>query len=475
MLHDPNGPARAGRLPRHARARRIRSGRGSVASLALVSLLLAAAVALLISGARDGLPRVAGLDYRVIQIGLILLVLLFGLYTYEREKRFHDLTEELIDERVESARKSAGLDFLRQVQTERDMVAALLAASADGIMLVNPNRRIERMNPALETLSGWKLNDQDSLRCEDVLGCRRDSKLACGELCPFERVFASGETLFDHTFQARRSDGSHRWLAGVYAPVRTEEDRIAFGVGSLRDVTHNKEVEQLQHDFVSIVSHELRGPLTAIKGFVKTLMLKSDQLPSETRAEFLGTINEQADRLNQLVEDLLNVSRIESRRLKMKFNAVDLEALVRKLIGQFGVKWGDREIMIEADPTLPLVVADLSKVEEIFVNLIDNAVKYSPAGGPVRIGLYQSEGRVEIAVEDAGIGIAPEDAARLFEKFHRIATPQTRDIGGTGLGLFIVKSLVEAHGGTIHVTSAPDEGSTFTVALPTEGPPEAEE
>lgn len=448
--------------------------RGSVFSLILVSLFLAGAVALLISGARDQLPQIVGLDYRVVQIGLVLLVFLFGLYTYEREKRFRDLSEELLTERVESARKSASLDFLRQVQIERDMVAALLAASADGILLVDRNRRIERMNPALEHLTGWKFSQAERLRCEDIFGCRREGKLACGDICPFEKVFDSGKPLFEHAFQAVRSDGGVVWIAGAYAPVQTDNERVAFGVGSLRDVTRSKEVEQLQHDFVSIVSHELRGPLTAIKGFVKTLMLKSDQLPPETRAEFLGTINEQADRLNQLVEDLLNVSRIESRRLRMKFGDIDLEALTRKLVDQFRVKWHGREVVIDASPTLPLVKGDPSKVDEILINLIDNAIKYSPDGGPAKVSIYETEDRVEIAVEDSGIGISPEDAAKLFEKFHRIATPQTRDIGGTGLGLYIVKSLVEAHGGTIHMTSAPDVGTTFTVSLPIAGPPKHE-
>jgi PAS domain S-box-containing protein len=435
-------------------------------SVSAIALALAGAVALMINGVKQYLPQIAGLDYRVLQIGIVMLVFVFLLYTFERERHLRRITGELVAEKVESARAGSKLDLFSDIQTERDTVSALLGASADGILVVDAARRADRANPALRELVGLPERPFEGALCEEVLGCRHGDKLACGEMCPFERVIASGQSLRDHSFATTTRDGRNIWLSGAYSPVRDLDGNIAFGIASLRDVTRAKEVEQLQHDFVSIVSHELRGPLTAIKGFVTTLISKSDRLAPETRFEFLETINHQADRLNQLVEDLLNVSRIDSRRLQMKMIELDLEALTRKLVGEFYAKWGSREITIDADPALPLVMADRSKIEEVLINLIDNAVKYSPAGGSVKVTMVPTRVGVQVAVEDSGIGIAPEDAAKLFQKFNRIASEATRDIGGTGLGLYIVRSLVEAHGGRIWLTSAPGEGSTFTFTLP---------
>lgn len=443
---------------------------GLVGSLAAISVCLAAAVAVLLSGAGGELRDIAGLDHRILQVGLVLLVLAFAGYAYEREITLRKTTGQLILERAEAARLSGELEYLRRIETDRDTIEALLLASADGILVVDPHLQGVRMNPALQELTGWKEDELAQKTCEEVFGCHKGDRLACGSVCPFQRVIRSGAPLRDHSYQATRKDGSSLWVSGAYAPVRDPDGKVAYAIGSLRDFTRSKEVELLQNDFVSIVSHELRGPLTAIKGFVKTLITKSEILPAETRSEFLETINDQADRLNQLVEDLLNVSHIESRRLKIKLQSVDLVDVTEKLVNQFRTKWGARKIVIESAGSLPQVRAYQSKVEEVLVNLIDNAVKYSPQGGEVKVSMQSNNGAVEVAIEDSGIGITPEDAARLFEKFHRVASPETRDIGGTGLGLYIVKNLVEAHGGRVLVTSAPGVGSTFTFSLPTKGP-----
>lgn len=438
---------------------------GLIASLTIISVVLASSVALMIPELRHRLPSIQGLNYGMVQVGLVTIMLVFALYTYEREKNFRRLTRRLIAERVDAARMTARIETFQEVASERDTVSALLLASADGIVVVDSGRLVERLNPSLEEITGRRYSDAVGMRCEDLFGCARDGALACGT-CPFMQVFEDGEAVRDHAFEALRPDGSIVWVSGAYAPVRGSEGKTVSVIGSVRDVSRGKEVEQLQQDFVSIVSHEVRGPLTAIKGFVRTLLLKDERLSHDTRADFLRIIDEQAERLNQLVEDLLNVSRIDSRRLKMRFDDFDIEASVRKLLNQFRMKWGDREIVVDADPSLPLIRADSSKVEEILINLIDNAVKYSPQGGVVRVSAHPMQDHIEITVEDSGIGISPDDAARLFERFHRIASPETRDIGGTGLGLYIVKNLVEAHGGTVVVTSAPGVGSTFTITLP---------
>jgi two-component system phosphate regulon sensor histidine kinase PhoR len=261
--------------------------------------------------------------------------------------------------------------------------------------------------------------------------------------------------------------GDRKWISGTFSPIRDPEtgDPV-MALAILRDITQQKEIEQLQRDFVSIVSHELRAPLTAIKGFAKTLVMKDEELTPATRREFLSTVNEQAERLARLVDDLLQVSRIDAKRVRIEWSEVDVDETLHDLVGQFHSKWGSRRLILDTARGLPRLKADRSKLEEILINLIDNAIKYSPEWTPVRVTARVTGDEIEVAIADRGFGIAPEDAAQLFQKFQRISTPATRDIGGSGLGLYIVKGLVEAHGGRVWVESVPGAGSTFAFTMP---------
>ncbi|MGH2831120.1 MAG: sensor histidine kinase [Actinomycetota bacterium] len=228
---------------------------------------------------------------------------------------------------------------------------------------------------------------------------------------------------------------------------------------------HLTEMEAMQRDFVSIVSHEIRAPLTAIKGFAKTLLQRGDSLSSDERRTFLSTVNAQSDRLARLVDDLLQVSRIDAHRLRLDVQPVSVGHAVAGLLPQFHAKW-NRAIDLDLPASLPSVAADPGKLEDVLINLIDNAVKYSPSGAPVRVSGRADAGSVEIAIHDCGIGIAAEDMPKLFQKFQRLHSPAAREVGGTGLGLYIVKGLLEAMSGRVWVVSTPDQGSTFSFSLP---------
>ena len=446
---------------------------GMLAGLISVSMALAVGVAVLISALREQLPPIEGLNYRFIQISLVILVVAFSFYSFERERSLRRLSGDLFSHRIESARLTARLELLHEVQKERDTVAAILLASADGICVVDPHLRLARMNPALQDMTGVTEYRATGRRCEELFGCRQagaGDKLACGASCPFEQVVMTGETLRDYVFSVRRQERPPVWISGAFAPVKDADGRIAFAIGSLRDVTRARELEIMQGDFVSIVSHELRGPLTAMKGFIRSLVRGGD-MPLETRREFLQTMDAQTDRLNELVEDLLAVGRIESHRLKLTLTDVDLEAVTAKLAAELRTKWPERTITIDTDPTLPTVRADPDAVDDILSNLLENALKYSPAESEVKILLGHDKDSAEIAVEDFGTGMRPEEVTHLFDKFRRLVAPETRDAGGSGLGLYIVKHMTEAHGGTVVVTSTPGLGSTFSVRLPFRGPP----
>ncbi|MBW4699436.1 MAG: cell wall metabolism sensor histidine kinase WalK [Aphanocapsa lilacina HA4352-LM1] len=230
-----------------------------------------------------------------------------------------------------------------------------------------------------------------------------------------------------------------------------------------------QELDQAQTDFISTVSHELRTPLTSIKGFVDTLLRSGSQLSEAQHRRFLRIIKNQADRLTRLVEDILTVSRIQSGRLKNLPQRLDLGEMIDRVFENLAQKYGAERMRRELPDALPEVWADQDRLEQILTNLIDNALKYSEHGAPVCVSAdLDPEDRnvLWIAVHDLGIGIPEENLDQIFNRFSRIDSPLTREREGTGLGLYITKSLVESLGGTIHVESRYGVGSTFTVSLP---------
>jgi two-component system phosphate regulon sensor histidine kinase PhoR len=227
----------------------------------------------------------------------------------------------------------------------------------------------------------------------------------------------------------------------------------------------HSDAQAVQREFVSVAAHELRSPLTAIKGFARMLTLKGDSLSEDKRLQYLQTISDQSDRLARLIEDLMQVSQIDARNLKLKPETVDVGATVDSLADQFRAKWADREIEIVRSGGLS-ATADRHRLDGILINLIDNAIKYSPAGAPVRVAIRGHGDSVQVSVIDRGPGMTEEERRSLFQKFHRLASATAGEIQGTGLGLFIVKGLVEAHGGRVWVESKLGEGSTFSFTLP---------
>jgi PAS domain S-box-containing protein len=426
-----------------------------------------ATVLVFVSGGNDVTPRLDPLPEGTLRIALLGLIVGFVLYAVDRERHLRRLADRLTQEQIESTQLSTRLEYLSELQRERDTNAALLDGAADGIVVVDQNLRLLRYNTAMQALCGHARNRVLGGVAPVVLQfASTDGMPLHGNDYPLAAVLADG-TPRAMELLLRQPDGANRWISGTFSPVHDPGvPQPVLALAILRDITQQKEIEQMQRDFVSIVSHELRAPLTAIKGFAKTLVLKDEELAPETRREFLSTVNEQAERLARLVDDLLLVSRIDSQRVRVEWTEIAIDDVVRDLMGQFHSKWGSRRIQIDAEPGLPLVRGDRPKLEEVLINLIDNALKYSPEGTPVRVAARTVGDEIEVDIEDRGIGIAPEDVAQLFQKFQRITTPATRDIGGTGLGLYIVKGLVEAHGGRVWVESVPGTGSTFAFTMP---------
>jgi len=231
-----------------------------------------------------------------------------------------------------------------------------------------------------------------------------------------------------------------------------------------RTVEELRRLSALRADFVSLVSHELRSPMAAVIGAARTLQARWGELQPEQRESFLALIGDETTRLAALIGDVLDTSRIDAGTFSYRFSDVDIAALVRDTVAMATVGQDEVPIVVEAAPDAVVVRGDPERLRQIFGNLIDNAVKYSPTGEPVEVHVAQANGAVLVSVRDRGPGIKAVDQQLIFEKFGRVAGGEAKP--GSGLGLFIARSIAETHGGTVAVSSAPGRGSTFTVKLP---------
>ena len=256
-----------------------------------------------------------------------------------------------------------------------------------------------------------------------------------------------------------------RHLDVKVAPIRAGE-RCVGVVTVLYDITQLRQRERIRRDFVANVSHELRTPLTAIKGYAETL---SDGAfdDRETSARFIGIISSHADRLNRLLDDLLDLSRLESEQMEVELEPCRLKSLVDNCVASLGQTAAQKRIAVSGDiPPDIQVTCDARLIEQALVNLLDNAVKYTPEDGQVRVGTRPVGGeRIAVYVKDTGIGIPSEDLDRVFERFYRVDKGRSRDMGGTGLGLAIVRHIAEAHGERVSVESVLGKGTTFSLEL----------
>lgn len=240
--------------------------------------------------------------------------------------------------------------------------------------------------------------------------------------------------------------------------------------GKLWTFAPEEQLDRVQSDFVSTVSHELRTPLTSIKGFVDTLLRSRGQLPEDQQIRFLRIIKNQADRLTRLVEDILIVSKIQSGQLRNAPQRLDLADVIDRVLENLSQKTAYHQLDLNLHEELPPVWADQDRLEQILTNLVDNALKYSPKNTIVALKAWidpKIPGKLSISIVDQGIGIPEAFLEQIFNRFNRLDTPLTREREGTGLGLYITKSLVESLGGQIAVESKEGLGSTFTVCLPT--------
>jgi len=401
----------------------------------------------------------------------------------------------------------------------RERISAVLDATADGLLVLSPSDEVTFANPAALTmlhasehelvgtrvsvdgLMGIEPIDQVSgaSHCRDIMNCEladcpaySSADIRCwlmsGTLCEggTPQTFAEKQQrcrecetheILSETLDALAEDyreldlqcDGDRLVVKVRVTPSTDSDGDYTGrVVAIRDITSEYEIAQMKNEFVSTVSHELRTPLTSIKGYVDLILDGDAGEINDIQHEFLSIVKENSDRLVELINDMLDISRIESGRIHLKVGPEYIPDIVEGAVDTFRAVLGqsERTVKVKLPDDLPLVTADSDRVRQVLINLIGNALKYSPAGGDVAVKAKHTGDTVTVSVTDKGLGISREDQKLLFTKFYRVDSAMTREIGGTGLGLSICKSIIEFLGGTIGVKSAAGVGSTFWFSLP---------
>jgi two-component system phosphate regulon sensor histidine kinase PhoR len=351
-----------------------------------------------------------------------------------------------------AARMSSTLQALK---VERDLLGGVLTGMQEGVLLVNPAGRVALVNPALRDML---------LLGPDAVGRASVEAVHNADL---ERLLTGAREAGSSTGEVELSGIKPRRLL-VSATALSGEPGGLLAV--FVDVTDLRRLESIRRDFVANVSHELRTPVTAIRSAAETIRGAAAHDP-EAAVRFLDIIERNADRLYTLVEDLLELSRIESREFRLSLEPVDLAQFVPYLVSLFRERAEKKRIRLHCliGTALPPVAADRRALEQVLSNLVDNAVKYCPAGAEVSVSACLEGRTVRIAVDDTGPGIDDKHLPRIFERFYRVDAGRSREVGGTGLGLSIVKHLVEALGSVVSVDSKVGKGSSFSFALETAG------
>jgi len=355
---------------------------------------------------------------------------------------------------------------IEELSEDRAQLLAMLTSMVEGVMVLDYKGRILQVNPALERMFGVTRAEARGRQSSEVFGHPKLNALVSTVLA--QRTGQEDEIILTPSGRCLDVEAS---VAGG------EQDNEACAVLVFHDITELRRLENIRKDFVANVSHELRTPLTSIKGYVEALLDGGKDDP-ETSVRFLDIILKQSDRLNLILEDLLQLSKIESGQVQFKQEPLHIGSVVERTIAMVkplaDKKHHRLSSQIAAD--LPLISGDQERLVQVLANLVDNAIKYTPEGGLITVAARripvakntadeQRDG-IELTVTDTGIGIPERDRPRVFERFYRVDKARSRELGGTGLGLAIVKHIVEGHGGQVWVEGNVPTGSRFVVRLP---------
>jgi two-component system phosphate regulon sensor histidine kinase PhoR len=353
---------------------------------------------------------------------------------------------------------------LSQIIEEKEKSDSILRCMIEGVLVLDPKGRVLVMNQQARAM----------FHVPADLDVHRASVLEITRHPEVHRILEEIFT-FDFSTQTYSKEvelDDERWFRVNAVRLRDIQENFQGSILVFHDVTDIKRFESMRSDFVANVSHELRTPLTAIRGYVETLMHTPPADPKESR-QFLAIIDRHSERLSRLTQDLLTLSDLESGKIQLSLQPLDASQLIQRVLEVFWDQAARKQVKLtqKIEPQLPNLLGDFDRLQQLFINLVDNALKYTPSGGEITLEARSLPPRnggtaqIELAVIDTGVGIAEKDLPRLTERFYRVDKARSRDLGGTGLGLAIVKHIVQAHKGDLTIESVLKRGTTVRVRL----------
>jgi len=416
-------------------------------------------------------------------IGLLIIIPLAYSLSKSLAQPISDLTQKaihlvsshldqkgMVDSRDELRTLSKAIDEIGiqlrskidEISKERDYVQTILKGMVEGILVVDERGRIVVANNALRQLLSLPSNVANRIPLEIIRNAELEEAI--------RKVIQDGKnTSFELSLPSPLGKILEVNVVGIFPSLgekKRGEEEIRGAIAVFHDITRLKELEKVRQDFVANVSHELRTPLTTIKGYAETLL--EGALHEDVATQFVHIIKKHTDRLTKIVEDLLTLSKIETREFHLNLEPLFVSALIEDVIDFVKESSEKKNISVhvnEIPPSLS-VQADYDYLERVLINLLDNAIKYGQEGGEITISADERDQEVQFSVRDNVIGIPTEDLPRIFERFYRVDKGRSQELGGTGLGLSIVKHIIQAHGGRVWVESQLEKGSTFYFTLP---------
>ena len=353
----------------------------------------------------------------------------------------------------------------KQVENDRRRVTALLDSAADGILILLPDLSVERCNPAFSHMIGKKIDDLQQHPHDEVIKWIKKP-----EQMTLEQAVAGGWPLTSHATlyvegDLERPVGFSPLPVGItYAPLLSDEGNLINIITSVRDITRFRQAEETKSTFISVVSHELKTPVALIKGYVGTLRREDITWDSEIVQESLQVIEEEADRLSGYIENLLDATRLQSSSFSIKRTDLQIGDLINRVAKRFQTQTTKHTIVVKLQPNLPVILADETRLNQVFSNLVSNSIKYAP-GGEICLSAEVKDDNIICCVSDEGPGIDPNDLPFVFTRFYR-SPDAIKLTKGAGLGLYLAKAIIEAHGGRMWVDTEHGKGARLCFSLP---------
>jgi two-component system phosphate regulon sensor histidine kinase PhoR len=365
---------------------------------------------------------------------------------------FENLAHEL--ERLWRDQQTLKSDIIEQ----RFNLHAILASMVEGVVVVDGNQVIRSMNDSFRTMFALETEPIG----QTVVRATRQAALS-----EVIRSAAKGQSVevWEIAVAHPGSPVAERFLSVNAVPMRDEAGAVTGVVAVLHDVSRVKQLEEVRRQFVANVSHELRTPLSIFHGYLETLMDAKD-LPRKEAEEYLKIMSKHSRRLQLLLDDLLILARLEARTDPLDIQPLSLEKFLQNILDEWAPRLREKRVSLDVDPAVETIPADPFRLEQVIGNLLENAIKYSPPGAEIVILAAPAGDRVELRVEDTGIGIPQADLPHVFERFYRVEKARSREAGGTGLGLSIVKHIIGLHGGEVRAESKFGKGTAIVIHLP---------